>query len=241
MIELATGMYPHLYMTDEQWEDSLLQPSGYTYIKRELAAMNYPGVNHHSMYCDFCQCVLRDCVCDAVEATLDLLPPEHSEGPMSDADTGTVLPTLNGATRDNLRIALNDAARLIAMKMTAQGFWDDIAKIHAVIDHAVRTGFMTQESGNDLKFQANVMKRLSKVALDMSELGEQVEAIRKSKMGRPLMSNHISSFQGDDEEMADSIIRKLDYAGHFGVPIGDAVIAKMDYNDSRPFKHGKSA
>ncbi len=46
---------------------------------------------------------------------------------------------------------------------------------------------------------------------------------------------------GVPSEIADIIIRALDFSGEHGIDIGRAVIEKMAYNQSRSFKHGNKA
>jgi NTP pyrophosphatase (non-canonical NTP hydrolase) len=41
-----------------------------------------------------------------------------------------------------------------------------------------------------------------------------------------------------EEEMADIIIRVLDTAGFFGLDIGEAIRKKLEYNRTRPQRHG---
>jgi NTP pyrophosphatase (non-canonical NTP hydrolase) len=43
---------------------------------------------------------------------------------------------------------------------------------------------------------------------------------------------------GVPSEIADIIIRCLDFAGEHGIDIGRAVRQKMEFNRTRPFKHG---
>lgn len=42
-------------------------------------------------------------------------------------------------------------------------------------------------------------------------------------------------------ELADAVIRVLDLAGALGVDLESAMLAKHDYNKSRPYRHGKHA
>ena len=42
-----------------------------------------------------------------------------------------------------------------------------------------------------------------------------------------------------EEELADLIIRALDFAGYHQLRLGEAILAKMTFNLNRPFKHGK--
>ena len=68
-----------------------------------------------------------------------------------------------------------------------------------------------------------------------SELSEALEADRKG-----LTSDHIPEFSGIEEELADCMIRILDFAGHHDLRLAEAFTAKLQYNLTRPYKHGKA-
>lgn len=74
--------------------------------------------------------------------------------------------------------------------------------------------------------------KVTKYALVMTETAEAVEALRKG-IG---VSEH--GFPAEAEEIADHIIRLLDYCGRYGYNIGEIIQRKMLYNLSRPQKHG---
>lgn len=74
-----------------------------------------------------------------------------------------------------------------------------------------------------------------KIALMHSELSEALEADRKD-----LPSEKIPGFSGVEEELADCIIRILDFAGHHNLRLAEAIAAKLQHNLSRPFMHGKA-
>jgi len=72
------------------------------------------------------------------------------------------------------------------------------------------------------------------IALMHSELSEALEALRA---GRPL-DNKVP-FDNFTVELADCIIRIFDLAGGMSLPLVDALLAKHEFNKTRPHKHGK--
>ena len=84
--------------------------------------------------------------------------------------------------------------------------------------------------------------------LVVSELSEALEADRQGKYfipnGNPtaLMSKaeYEVYVKGTvEEEIADAVIRLCDIAGIWGINLDWHVKAKMVYNETRPYKHGK--
>ncbi len=73
------------------------------------------------------------------------------------------------------------------------------------------------------------------IVLMHSELSEAVEALRE---GNP-PDRHCPEFSGLEKELADCIIRILDFSAARNLRIDDAIAAKMDYNYGRPYKHNK--
>ena len=67
------------------------------------------------------------------------------------------------------------------------------------------------------------------IALKVSELGEAVEWDRK---GNP-KSDHIPAFSGVEEELADDILRTLDFAEENNLNVIGAMLAKHKFNKTR--------
>ena len=65
-------------------------------------------------------------------------------------------------------------------------------------------------------------------ALMHSELSEAFEAVRKDKM-----DDHLPMRRGVEAELADAMIRILDYCGDNNLDIGGALVEKLEYNRQR--------
>lgn len=67
-----------------------------------------------------------------------------------------------------------------------------------------------------------------------SEISEAWEGLRK---GSPA-DEHCPEFTSPEVELADCLIRIFDYCGAHNLRLGEAVLAKMRYNQSRSYRHG---
>jgi NTP pyrophosphatase (non-canonical NTP hydrolase) len=115
----------------------------------------------------------------------------------------------------------NELAKSIHEGNTARGFWEDERKLTEV------------------------------VMLTVCELAEAIEADRASKWCTEqdiLQYKNISTPERFKEnikdtvqdEIADAIIRLLDFSHKFNIDLDFHIKAKLDYNATRPHKHGKS-
>ena len=68
-----------------------------------------------------------------------------------------------------------------------------------------------------------------------SEISEALEALRK---GNP-PDEHCPTYTSLEVELADAVIRIMDFAGLRGLDFAGAIRAKMEYNKTRDYKHGK--
>ena len=68
-----------------------------------------------------------------------------------------------------------------------------------------------------------------------SEISEALQALRDGN----LPDKHCPQFSSLEVELADVVIRIMDYAGDKSLDIAGAIEVKMAYNETRPYKHGK--
>lgn len=89
------------------------------------------------------------------------------------------------------------------------------------------------------------------IALCHSELSEALEEYRKGEFLNIIYySDEQGSEYGSDDpfehlkpkgiptELADVLIRIFDMCGHYGIDLDEAVRIKMEYNKTRPYRHG---
>lgn len=76
------------------------------------------------------------------------------------------------------------------------------------------------------------------IALFHSEISEALEEIRSGKPDLYFDETKGGKPEGQAAELADTIIRICSYSKEYGVPLIDAIEAKLTYNRTREFKHG---
>ena len=114
-------------------------------------------------------------------------------------------------------------------------------------DNAILRGFYDKEpSFGDL------------ISLIQSELSEALEEHRSGHQPTETYFNDICEYdcmsfadcenccksmkkkpEGVPLELADVVIRVFDMCGHYGIDLESAIIDKMEYNKTRPYKHGR--
>lgn len=117
-----------------------------------------------------------------------------------------------------------------------KGWWD-VQTAEEWLENDYPTGSETTHQFDIRTFKAGQQNpepnKAEKLALIHSEISEALEGIRK-----PGPDKHCPEFTNEEIELADAIIRIMDYAKYFDLRLPEALIAKLQYNKTREHKHG---
>ena len=136
-----------------------------------------------------------------------------------------------------LGLLLAHARQIVGLKVTespepAQTPTGEFISIWRVVAERIHRDNVEKGFWGDGTTERNVGEA---IALMHSELSEALEAYRH---GNP-KSEKIPGFRHAEEEFADLIIRVMDFTAAHAMDIPEAIVAKIEYNRSRPPKHGK--
>lgn len=128
---------------------------------------------------------------------------------------------------------LNELVRRSYENAEKHGFWEHQARLQANVGVTIPQGY-------DLMLEVTRLVVNEKLVLIHSELSEALEEVRSGVPLQATRFNEKGKPEGFAIELADAIIRIADLAGGVGINLEHAVEQKMRYNESRPFKHGRT-
>ena len=106
-------------------------------------------------------------------------------------------------------------------------------------ENAIITGLsvlciVAHTTAKDKGFHDRPLNVGEQLALIHSEISEALEAHRTNSKDQ-----HLPQYDGITVELADAIIRIAHLAERLNLPLAEATVSKMQFNDKRPHKHGK--
>lgn len=89
----------------------------------------------------------------------------------------------------------------------------------------------------EAKGAADVMA-ITRIALIHTEAGEATEEVRAGQPFTAIRYGDHGKPEGLPIEMADIVLRVMDFCGHYGIDLGKAIREKYEYTKLRPHRHG---
>jgi len=132
-------------------------------------------------------------------------------------------------------MALKELAKEIHQNAVDHGWWDTprsvseiLCLIHSEISEALEED-RNHHAPNETYYSGKVKKG-------------NVEVIATFDHQTAMFHNNdhilVNKPEGIPSELADAIIRILDFCEHYGIDIDSAIREKMEFNKTRPYRHG---
>lgn len=118
---------------------------------------------------------------------------------------------------------LEKFARMVYQNSLKHGFYEEIEEIRTHVPEHLKEYFQTLVDGQ-------------KIALQHSELSEELESVRHNRYER---DKHCPEFFNTEIEYCDLLIRVLDSMVYNNLRIAEPLFAKHNFNVKREYKHGK--
>ena len=133
--------------------------------------------------------------------------------------------------KEELSSIINDLSQSIYKHNSEVGWWDDLDLKRGLIDRISKNDKLSEDTKSEVLDNINTsitLIKILKLALIHSEISEALEGLRKD-----LKDDHLSQYDMFAVELADALIRILDLAGAFNIPIGNIMVEKWEYNTKR--------
>lgn len=133
--------------------------------------------------------------------------------------------------KEELSSIINDLSKSIYEHNSEVGWWDNLDLKRDLLDRILKNEYLSEDTKSEVLDSLNTDINLlitQKLALIHSEITEALEGLRKG-----LKDDHLPEYDMFAVELADALIRILDLAGAFNIPIGNIMVEKWDYNTKR--------
>lgn len=87
--------------------------------------------------------------------------------------------------------------------------------------------------------EAELEHVITKMALITCEVSEAIEELRSGKLAWETYYSEGGKPEGVPSELADVVIRTMDLAYMLSIDLPEIIEEKLNYNDTRGYKHGK--